>query len=236
VRALALAFAFVLALGGCASRAPATCAPKLDLCFVTDDGWVLQAAASGDANATRWALLVHGLNEDHHSYDKLAADLAAKGWRVVALDSRGHGASTTRADGSTRTLQSFGADDFLAMEHDITAVEAKLGKPALLVGASVGANEAMREGTRLDPLVAVVMLSPGLDYHGIQPGAADAAHAGRAYFTASEEDGYAASSARLLSQQHPGPHELRIWSGKGHGTNLLDNETRAVLVAWADAV
>src|SRR5439155_26319606 len=101
------------------------------------------------------------------------------------------------------------------------------------VGASVGAYEVMREGTRLDPRVAIAMLSPGLDYHGIQPSAANAVHAGRAYFMASEEDGYAASSARSLAAQHPGPHELRVWSGKGHGTNLLDDEVRPLVVQWA---
>ena len=233
----AIALALLLPLvAGCATRAPAACAPKLDLCVAADDGWILQAAAFGNASAPRYVLLVHGLNEDHHSYDKLAAQVAAAGWRVVALDSRGHGASTLRSDGTTRTLTQFGPDDFLKMERDITAIEAKLGKPALVVGASVGANEALREATRLDARVALVLLSPGLNYRGLTTADADAAHTGPALFLASAEDSYAASSARALAAQHPGPHEIHVWSGKGHGTNLLDDEARGSILAWVAAL
>jgi alpha-beta hydrolase superfamily lysophospholipase len=223
-------------LAGCASPSPVSCPVKLDACYATSDGWAIQAAISGNATtATRgWALLVHGLNEDHHSYDALGRDLVAAGWRVVAIDSRGHGASVLRTDGSTRTLQQFASTDFVPMENDIDATESGVGNaPSIAIGASVGANEVLRDATRLDPRVPVVLLSPGLDYRGLQTSAANAAHQGHALFLASEEDTYAASSARSLAAQHASPHDVRIWSGKGHGTNLLDNETRAFILGWA---
>ncbi len=233
-----------LLLAGCAASpapaAPAPCAPAaIDrgggeaLCATTADGWVLQGAAWNRGNATApGILLVHGLNEDRHSYDTLAHDLAAKGWRVVAFDSRGHGLSTHRTDGSTRTLQQFGDADFLAMERDLAAMQ-PLANASVILGASVGANEALRHAAA-DPLArAAVLLSAGDNYRGIDATGAAAAFRGPILFFASQGDAYAAQSARDLAQRHPGPHDVDVVPGSAHGTNLLlDPAYSAAIEAW----
>ena len=51
----------------------------------------------GDAAASRSALLVHGLSSDSESWWRVADALVALGWRVTAVDLRGHG-SAPRAE------------------------------------------------------------------------------------------------------------------------------------------
>lgn len=227
--ALALALAPALTLAGCAAGPAADpCAGVAGECFASD-GWALHASSWSATDAPRpWALLVHGLNEDRHPFDALAAQLEAAGWRVLSFDSRGHGESVNLG-----TLPGFRDADFLAMERDLDAAAVHLrAPPRLLVGASLGANEALRYAARADANATLVLLSPGLDYRGLTTQDAAAAHEGRALFTASDEDAYAAQSARSLTTIHRGVDEVRLWSGKGHGSGLLDDETRAFILSW----
>lgn len=231
----------LLMLAGCSSPAePTTCAPDRasigggEFCLATRDGWFLHGVEWND-DRPQVAVLVHGLNEDLHSYDALAQELAAAGWRVLAFDSRGHGASIHRADGTTSHAKDFAPEDFLAMERDLDAMQERIGRaPDLLVGASVGSSEALRwaAGTR----TALVLLSPGAEYRGLDTADADVRHEGAAYFVASSEDLYAARSAETLDAHHAGPHALKLWDGKGHGTQILDDEGRADVLAWIAAL
>ena len=72
-------------------------------------------------------VLVHGITENHHSWDPLVADLA-RSFDVVAVDLRGHGASSV--------VPPF---DFLTFADDIAAVVGllRLQRP-YLVGHSLG--------------------------------------------------------------------------------------------------
>lgn len=232
-------------LAGCASppAAPASCTPLAPtrgggtgVCAVTSDGWILQGAAwNGASNATT-ILLVHGLNEDRHSYDALANELAAKGYRVLAFDSRGHGDSTHLASGATRALRDFAAADFAAMPRDLEAMRA-VAAPDVLVGASVGANEAViHAGAHDGGTRALALLSAGDSYQGLDALSAIAGAHGAALLLAAQGDAYAARSAPDLAARHPGPHDVHVVAGDAHGTNLLkDPALRAALVDWIAA-
>lgn len=232
---------FLFLMAGCAHPTePVGCIPTAtspgatSTCFSTDDGWIIQAAEwkPGLDNASL-IFLVHGLNEDHRSYDALAADLAAAHWRVLAFDSRGHGASTLRTDGRSERVTEFRADDYRNMERDIAGAEAHVGEvPDFLLGASIGANEALRYAADQPAPPDVILLSPGLDYHGVTTTDPNARHHGAAYFAASTEDAYAADSARALHDAHPEPAELKLWTGKGHGTQMLDADGRRHVEDW----
>jgi alpha-beta hydrolase superfamily lysophospholipase len=228
-----------LVLAGCASgphslacdaslRSSDGNAPR---CFVTSDGWILQGL-EWNPNATTRIVLTHGLNEDHGSYMVLAKDLASNGTHVIVYDSRGHGASKHRTDGSVRGLDQMSEEDLHGLPKDLQAVASSAGAPFAIVGASIGANAAILFSTNT-PSVKLVLLSPGIDYHGLKPREANRAHRGSALFLAAQGDTYAAESATVLDSEHAPPHRLRLSQGDAHGTNLLrDDQTRAAIAAW----
>ncbi|HEV8359908.1 MAG TPA: alpha/beta fold hydrolase, partial [Candidatus Thermoplasmatota archaeon] len=160
VRVASLALLALLPLlGGCAGPAracaaegPAPSAAASDLeavQFATGDGVTLR----GDFHAgdpRHAVVLVHGLNEDRHSWTPLEDLLNRTGFTWLAFDLRGHGQSKER-DGAPYELANFTAQDFGAMELDVAAaVEVVRGwlEPACMavVGASLGANLALRVG------------------------------------------------------------------------------------------
>lgn len=86
--------------------------------------------AGGSEAGAPVAVLVHGVTGWHRTWWRVGPALAERGWRVVAVDQRGHGHSP-RIDGHA----SIG--DFAA---DLAAVIDRLGAPVdALVGHSLGA-------------------------------------------------------------------------------------------------
>ncbi|MFG3009969.1 alpha/beta fold hydrolase [Streptomyces cinerochromogenes] len=92
---------------------------------------------SGD----RIAVLVHGLMSDHRTWHRLAPVLADKGYRVIGVDLRGHGASG-RGEYSPEAW----ADDL---------VETLPAGPELAIGHSLGALALSGAVERLAPARAV---------------------------------------------------------------------------------
>jgi pimeloyl-ACP methyl ester carboxylesterase len=79
--------------------------------------------------AARLAVLVHGVNGWHRTWWRVGPALAERGWRVVAVDQRGHGRSP-RIHGATTTRE---------LASDLAAtIEALGGRADLLVGHSLG--------------------------------------------------------------------------------------------------
>lgn len=97
------------------------------------EGVSLVADVTGDDAA--WpVLLMHGGGQTRHAWGNTAAQLAAAGWRAVSLDLRGHGDSGWAPNGDY-SFTSFGAD--------CIAVCDQLGRPPVLVGASLGGVSAI---------------------------------------------------------------------------------------------
>jgi pimeloyl-ACP methyl ester carboxylesterase len=102
------------------------------------DGINLVADARGDSDA--WPVLfLHGGGQTRHAWGKSAELIAARGWRTISLDQRGHGESDWAKNGDY---------SFTAFCADCIAVVDQLEKPPVLVGASLGGMAAMlAEGT-----------------------------------------------------------------------------------------
>jgi pimeloyl-ACP methyl ester carboxylesterase len=102
------------------------------------EGLELVADVRGDADA--WPVLfLHGGGQTRHAWGKTADAVAAEGWRAVTLDLRGHGDSQWAPNGDY---------SFTAFCADCVAVVDQLGRPPVLVGASLGGMSAMlAEGT-----------------------------------------------------------------------------------------
>jgi len=87
----------------------------------------------GDDDA--WpVLLMHGGGQTRHAWGGTAQTLAEHGWRAVSMDLRGHGDSEWALNGDY---------SFTAFAGDCVAVGDSLGRPPVLVGASLGGVAAM---------------------------------------------------------------------------------------------
>ncbi len=119
-----------------------------DLSFLAPDGVRLAAHAVGPDDAPP-VLLTGGMGQIRHSWRRTADHIAASGRRAILLDLRGHGESGWSADGG------YGFARFAA---DIAAVTARLGRPAVLVGASLGGKVSLAAAGYDGPAVASALV------------------------------------------------------------------------------
>jgi non-heme chloroperoxidase len=106
-------------------------------------------------------VLLHGGGQTRHAWGGTTHVLGGQGFLAVSLDLRGHGESDWAPDGD------YGIDAHAA---DLRAVVAELGRPALLVGASLGGLTSLiaaGEAPRLDtPGIVLVDVTPRIDPGG----------------------------------------------------------------------
>jgi dienelactone hydrolase len=174
-------------------------------------------------------LLLPMLNSGKEAWQNFAGAAQEGGHAVLALDLRGQG-------------ESGGVQDFGVMDQDIdVALNWLASRPEIagdrigLVGADLGANLALRAGSRHTQVKSVALLSPGLDYKGLTTLEALSAYGQRpVIIVAAENDLYAADSARTLNSQALGQHQLQIYPGSDHGINLLSAQAglQPMLLAW----
>jgi len=117
-------------------------------------------------------LLLHQWQSDRHSYDEFAKREQSKGFVVLAIDGRGFGESTKKADGTSVTAGRSDAD-VKAMLGDVDAAIGFLKKQKNvdataigIVGASYGSSLAIIYAADHPEIKAVALLSPGLNYFG----------------------------------------------------------------------
>ncbi|WP_030988875.1 alpha/beta fold hydrolase [Streptomyces sp. NRRL WC-3744] len=89
----------------------------------------------------RIAVLVHGIMSDHRTWHRVAPVLAGKGYRVIGVDLRGHGAS--------------GRGEYTPEAWAGDLVETLPERPELVVGHSLGALALAGAVERLAPARAV---------------------------------------------------------------------------------
>lgn len=87
-------------------------------------------------------VLLHGGGQNRYSWKNTGQILADRGYRVVALDTRGHGDSD-RAPGADYALETLTAD--------VLAVLDAIDRPAVLIGASMGGLTAILAAEQAGP-------------------------------------------------------------------------------------
>jgi pimeloyl-ACP methyl ester carboxylesterase len=93
------------------------------------DEWNRDTETGGDTSGRPTILMLHGGGQNRHSWKNTGQVLADEGYHVIALDSRGHGDSDRApdADYAVETLKA-----------DVLQVLDDIGRPTVLVGASMG--------------------------------------------------------------------------------------------------
>ncbi|HEY6585794.1 MAG TPA: alpha/beta fold hydrolase [Candidatus Methanoperedens sp.] len=186
-------------------------------------------------------LLLHMMPSTKESWNEFAARLQEKGFAVLAIDLRGHGSSTDK-NGSKLDYKEFKDHEHRESMKDIAAAKEFLkGQTNVdisrmaIAGASIGANLALWQASIDKDVSLLVLLSPGLNYRGIQAAQLAPQYSGPVYILASVGDTNAAQSSRELFEIFPGDKELKIIQGNSHGTNMFIQEPDLIdkLLEWA---
>jgi len=136
----------------------------------------LAADAFGDP-ADPPVVLLHGGGQTRHSWGATASDLGSSGWYAITVDLRGHGQSDWSPD------HVYGMDRFSA---DVVRIVEHLGRPPVLIGASLGGNASLAALGHYPELalgLVLVDVSPFL-----QPAGASRI---RDFMTANADEGFA---------------------------------------------
>lgn len=167
-------------------------------------------------------ILVHQLGKDRHTYDSFAKKIVNEGYTVLSIDLRGHGDSTKRG-GGTISYTLFTENDWKQIVNDINAAYAFLATDSpFIVGASIGANAALQYASDHPSTRGIILLSPGINYHGVDVTIASKKNTVSTLIIASKEDSYSANSSQLIfSSLAISDKKLLLVENAGHGTDML---------------
>ncbi len=139
-----------------------------NLTLKTKDGQTI-AADYYPADGDRFAILLHMMYVTKESWASFAAALVEKGISCIAIDERGHGASSKGPSG----YKHFTDEEQQSKILDVNAAWIELEKrgakqeKTVVVGASIGANLVFSFLAENNKVPIGVSLSPGLDYRGV---------------------------------------------------------------------
>jgi alpha-beta hydrolase superfamily lysophospholipase len=221
------------------SRPPATTQQKEDgfppdkgtaSAIVTNDGVNLAHTFHQGGVARPTLIFLHMAGRDRHDYDYLALRANELGYSTLQIDMRGHGQNSSKH-------ASFGPSDWQKMLLDVSAAKQFVKRQGLnssrlvLVGASIGANLAATYAAQDKAVIGLVMLSPGFDYHGIQPETSIKALKIPTFLAVSDDD----TTSWQASRQFAGETamQFQIYSSAGHGTEMLEStNVGSIMLIW----
>src|SRR5918993_1350840 len=182
--------------------------------FRTSDGWTIHAEVHGTGE--RAVVLVHGGRFTKESWRPQAAELVRAGFRVLAIDMRGYGASK---DGPKELNTGYGSP--LDVLTAVRWLHGSGARSVSLLGGSMGADAAAGASILAKPgeIDALVLLAGYAD----QP---PAELKGRKLYVVTKDDANAAGPRlpRIQKQYEAtnGPKELLILEGSAHAQFMFD--------------
>lgn len=218
--------AFALAVAGFAS-APQRPAPEA-VSFPTSDGGKVFALLYG-SGGDRGVVLAHGGRFNKESWEVQAKDLAARGFRALAIDFRGYGKS--RGPGDADPLSAPLDRDVLAA---VRFLRERGAKSVSIIGASMGGGAAADAAVESRPgeIDRVVVLAG----RGYKP---PEEMKGRKLFILARDDASGSGIPRRVEiQKHfdrcPEPKKLVLLEGTAHAQFLFETDQAERL--WREIV
>lgn len=191
-----------------------------------------------EAQGDKGVLLLHMMPADRKSWLRFAEKLQARDFKILAIDLRGHGESRGGPDG----YKKFSDAEHQASGFDVEVASEFLKEKGVtkfhLVGASIGANLALKYLLDHPEAKSAVLLSPGLDYRGVKTvGLIKALKENQAVFAvASEDDKYSFDSVNSLFEgaQFNDSRMMKIFKDAGHGTTIFEKEPEFTdeIISW----
>ena len=157
-------------------------------------------------------ILLHGGGQTRHAWGETGRALAARGYEVIAMDLRGHGDSGWAADRNY---------SFDAYRDDLRAVQACLGRPAVLIGASLGGIAALLAAGEGDPAQVRALVLVDIT-HRPSPDGASKIQA----FMRGGRDGFDTLDHAVEAVAAYLPHRLRPANPSGLLKNLRERDGR----------
>lgn len=191
--------------------------------FETQDAVKIAADYYPAEGSSKGVVLVHMMPATRQSWRELGARLQESGYHALAIDLRGHGES---GGGDYRQ---FSEAEHQASIHDLEAAAKFLQDKGVIslvfAGASIGANLALQYLAQNPETKAAVLLSPGVDYHGIEiePLAKQISEKQKILFVGAEDDaGTMGGSCEEIAELLQAQSKICYPEG-GHGTNLFQS-------------
>ena len=176
-------------------------------------------------------MLLHMMWGDRSSWEDFAIQLADAGYMVFTVDMRGHGDTGGEVDWEL-------AGDDLQLLWNYLGERPEIDENYMAVaGASIGANMALVTGADNSNARTVVLLSPGLNYAGVEIRDHLLNYGERpVLIVASREDTYAADSSSRLVEIASGEARSVMYQGAGHGLHMFEREPElaGLIIDWLD--
>jgi dienelactone hydrolase len=220
-----------------------------------DDVGIIATYYPSERERAPAVLLLHALNQDRSEWNEFALLLQRNGVAALAVDFRGHGESTrklTTAGPVELKLQDFTVRDVQNMLLDVEAAvdwlqtQPEIDKKHIaLIGASLGANIALRYAALNEDLAGVAALSPGVNYRGIRTDdAVRQLGAMPLHIFVARNDAFAFESSKHLIEIRKdsgiadADKDLTVSTGNLHGAPLLQGVKGfpEVLLGWCRQV
>jgi pimeloyl-ACP methyl ester carboxylesterase len=190
------------------------------------------ATVEGDAKAPA-ALLLHQRFGSSFEWQEFAVPLAEAGYNVLAVDMRGHGLTGGDVDWKLAETDTSALVGWLREQETVDPDR------VALVGASIGANLALRECAQDDACHAVIALSPGLDYFGVDTKDIFETMKDKAVFlVSSANDGQSDDGTKYLASIAPSSVDVLMRSyasSNRHGTAMFSfPDLIPLMLQWLD--
>jgi dienelactone hydrolase len=213
--------------------------------IITDDdvrvigSWVTAPTTVGAA------VLLHMLPATKESWVPFQQALARRGIASLAIDLRGHGESNAMVNGTKIDYQKFTDEEHVSSISDVRAAYEWIRTRGIepeqiaVIGASIGANLAMKYAAEEPRVPAIVLLSPGINYHGVD--AMDvvdeiAQHQGVWIVASSGDDDQSVKDTNELMKFLEVDHKtFKKLENAGHGTKVFEGD-QALMGEVADWV
>ena len=190
-------------------------------------GWEIHGTLYESVNdePTKVIMLLPMLGQTRSSYPQdLIEDIheSVPDAMILAIDSRGHGESTNLG-----TWQNFDMGQYKDMRNDVLSAKSYFAsnhptvKQYYVVGASIGSTAAILAGAQDSNVVKIAMLSPGMEYKGVNIERAVDDYQKKLLIVAASGDAYSANSAMEINDISPSQKVLKIYGGSAHGTDLF---------------
>ena len=199
--------------------------------LVTKDGLSIVGNWSAPESAKTSVLLLHMWPAAKESWQSFQSLLDERNIASLAIDLRGHGES----DG---TQKQDASDTQYDVDASLEWLASKGIAPHGIAGASIGANLAVRAMAAHRGLIAGILLSPGIEYHGVPTldAVEKLSNEQSLYAIASEgDDQESADAVRVLMEHAPIKDKSQeLFTQAGHGTHLFDThpELKVACANW----